>query len=298
MPWSEVQLQIRNALTQLLFSKQTYHLLFLWSLTWFSYWLFMKGQYTPINTAGTAVSAALLVSSQFSGVRALFGRARSRGKNRIAEVESSSITASPPVPEATITIEASQEHNLREEILTETQLQIQTLNVDDLKQNDLEVSNETSCIIQDETTEVKPEDNTITLVQVENSNKETLETQRTEDAYNEAPKKTRKLKKHTTEIPIKLAENTQPPPNTDAGQQEFESLMQIAEANAKAEYSLTEERQNNCTPKNAPQEQAPSATNGCPKNLAYYNQTPKPKEIPAECLTCSKLIACVCRTSN
>jgi hypothetical protein len=331
----------------------------------------MKGQYNAINTGGTAVSAALLVSTQFSAVRTLFGRARSRVINvnvqQLVEAESCSTTGTPQVPDAAATIEGLQEYNLEEEILTETQLQMETIDVVTSKQNDLEVSNETSCITQNEINEVKSEENTLpnetstinqnTLLdetptnqttcsnentkpnieeptttenqtinppitseetnttekdaqtqppeenttqpnQTETTNQETTETQLTNDTCAETPKKHRKPKTHTTETPEKLTENPQLTPNVNAGQQEFESLMKIAEANAKTEYSPTEERQDTWTPISAPQEPAPSATNGCPKNLEYYNQTPKPKETPIECYTCSRLIACVCRTSN
>jgi hypothetical protein len=42
----------------------------------------------------------------------------------------------------------------------------------------------------------------------------------------------------------------------------------------------------------------PSDTNGCPKNLDYYTQKPRPKQAPEECIACKKLIPCVCLTSN
>lgn len=296
----------------------------------------MKGQYNAINTGGTAVSAALLVSTQFSAVRTFFGRAISRVINvnvqRLVEAESCSITATPQVSNAAATIEGPQEYNLEEEILTETQLQMETIDVDALKQNDLEVSNGTSCITQNEINEVKPEENTLpnetstinqNTLPDENPTNQTScsndytkpnieeptttenqtidppitseETNTTEkDAQTQTPEENTTQPNQTE----KIAENPQLTPNVNAGQQEFESLMKIAEANAKTKYSRTKERQATWTPRSAPQEPAPSATNGCPKNLAYYNQTPKPKETPIECYTCSRLIACVCRTSN
>ena len=334
----------------------------------------MKGQYNAINIGGTAVSAALLVSTQFSAVRTLFIRAISRVINvdvqQLVEAESYSITATPQVPDATATVEGSQEYNLVEEILTKTQLQTETIDTEVLKQNDLEVSSETSYITQNEINEVKPEENTLpnetstinqnTLPdenptnqttcsnentrlnieeltttenqtidppiiseetkttendaqtqiaeeniiqpnQTETTNQETTETQLTSYKCPETPKKHRKPKTHkthTTETPEKLTETPQLTSNVNAGLQEFELLMKIAEANAKTEYNLTEERQDTRTALSAPQEPAPSPTNGCPKNLAYYNQAPKPKETPVECFSCSRLIACVCRTSN
>lgn len=45
------------------------------------------------------------------------------------------------------------------------------------------------------------------------------------------------------------------------------------------------------TPQKPPQ--TPLKTNGCPKNLEYFNKRPKPIPIPNECLSCAKLITCV-----
>jgi hypothetical protein len=39
-------------------------------------------------------------------------------------------------------------------------------------------------------------------------------------------------------------------------------------------------------------------SNGCPKNLAYFNLKPRPKQTPEECITCKNLITCVCLTNN
>jgi hypothetical protein len=79
---------------------------------------------------------------------------------------------------------------------------------------------------------------------------------------------------------------------------EFESLMEIAEENAKKGCSLAEEKQDVCETEAIHLEPASQMTDGCPKNLEYYHQNPKPKEIPAECYTCSKLVACVYGTGK
>jgi len=44
--------------------------------------------------------------------------------------------------------------------------------------------------------------------------------------------------------------------------------------------------------------QLPSKSNGCPKNLDYFTQKPRPKQTPEECITCKNLITCVCLTSS
>ena len=43
-------------------------MIFLWVLTWYSYWIFMKGQINAINIIGAVISAGLLVFSHFSPV--------------------------------------------------------------------------------------------------------------------------------------------------------------------------------------------------------------------------------------
>jgi hypothetical protein len=37
---------------------------------------------------------------------------------------------------------------------------------------------------------------------------------------------------------------------------------------------------------------------GCPKNLEYFTQRPRPKQTPEECFTCRNLITCVCLTDK
>lgn len=37
---------------------------------------------------------------------------------------------------------------------------------------------------------------------------------------------------------------------------------------------------------------------GCPRNLDYFNQHPRPKQIPAECIFCQNVIECVCVTTT
>ena len=44
-------------------------MIFLWVLTWYSYWIFMKNQITAINVIGATISAGLLIFSHFSYVR-------------------------------------------------------------------------------------------------------------------------------------------------------------------------------------------------------------------------------------
>jgi hypothetical protein len=45
-------------------------------------------------------------------------------------------------------------------------------------------------------------------------------------------------------------------------------------------------------------QQSPIISNGCPKNLDYFMQNPRPKQMPEECFTCKNLITCVCSTDS
>ena len=56
---------LRNLLTSPFFRRQTYSLIFLWVLTWFSYWILMKGQENVINISGAVISAALILATYF-----------------------------------------------------------------------------------------------------------------------------------------------------------------------------------------------------------------------------------------
>jgi len=60
----------------------------------------------------------------------------------------------------------------------------------------------------------------------------------------------------------------------------------------------TQEQDLECTKLEDTPQQQPSKSNGCPKNLDYYTQRPRPKQTPEECITCKNLIDCVCQTSN
>ncbi len=61
-------------LTGLFLSKQTYSLIFLWALTWFSYWIFLKGQINTFNVVGALISATLILLSYFLPVRSMFSK--------------------------------------------------------------------------------------------------------------------------------------------------------------------------------------------------------------------------------
>jgi len=64
-PWSVVTLGFKNAFNKLVLSRQTYSLLCLWVLTWFSYLIFMKSQINILTISGVAISASLMVGSYF-----------------------------------------------------------------------------------------------------------------------------------------------------------------------------------------------------------------------------------------
>lgn len=71
---SVVNLHSKEVLTGLFLSRQTYSLIFLWALTWFSYWIFLKSQLNTFNIAGAVISAALIVCSYVLPSRGVFSK--------------------------------------------------------------------------------------------------------------------------------------------------------------------------------------------------------------------------------
>jgi hypothetical protein len=62
--------------------------------------------------------------------------------------------------------------------------------------------------------------------------------------------------------------------------------------------SLDKQKQESQSTQLAEKCEEPSKSNGCPKNLEYFTQRPRPKQTPEECITCKNLIACVCLIDN
>jgi hypothetical protein len=60
-----INLSPKKVLLTPFFCRQTYSLISLWVLTWFSYWIFLKGQGNIINIAGAAMSVTLILASYF-----------------------------------------------------------------------------------------------------------------------------------------------------------------------------------------------------------------------------------------
>jgi hypothetical protein len=60
-------------------------MIFLWVLTWYSYWIFMKNQINAINVIGATISAGLLVFSHFSYVRDAVSKALKLVRSKISK---------------------------------------------------------------------------------------------------------------------------------------------------------------------------------------------------------------------
>jgi hypothetical protein len=58
---SIANLGFKNRIRKLLFSKETYFLASIWTLTWFSYWIIIKNKVDSINITGAAASASFIV---------------------------------------------------------------------------------------------------------------------------------------------------------------------------------------------------------------------------------------------
>lgn len=212
---SVTNLDSKNVLTGFFFSRQTYYLVFLWVLTWYSYWIFMKNQVTTINIIGAVISGGLLVFSRFWPVRDLASKASRFLSSKISK---------------------------------KTQLTPESLDSED--QTEVEPPSMTC----------RPRVETSSICQVEESPEQTpvVETQELEP---ESMYLASKPFGQTTAV------------NTEKLEPESIDLAENSQ-------------------------QMASESNGCPKNLAYYTQKPRPKQTPEECMTCKNLIACVCLTSG
>jgi hypothetical protein len=60
-------------------------MIFLWVLTWYSYWIFMKTQINAINIIGAVISAGLLVFSHFSPFRNAASKALKLATSQISK---------------------------------------------------------------------------------------------------------------------------------------------------------------------------------------------------------------------
>ena len=60
-------------------------MIFLWVLTWYSYWIFMKNQINAINIIGATISAGLLIFSHFSHVRDAVSKAIKLVRSKISK---------------------------------------------------------------------------------------------------------------------------------------------------------------------------------------------------------------------
>jgi hypothetical protein len=231
-------------------------MIFLWVLTWYSYWIFMKLQVTPINIFGAALSAGLLVSSQFSAVRDASSKALKLVASQISKhihMTNSSLGSQSnikiQIPSATLTTKI-QTPNCKK--VDKSMLPTPVPKIKKVKPE----SSRSTPVIKTQTPELEsPQPNTL------------LKTQTPES---ESPLPPPILKTQTPE-----SESPLPPPILKTQNPEPESV-QISDK---------------CL-------QSPSKSNGCPKNLDYFTQKPRPKQTPEECITCKNLIACVCLTSN
>ena len=210
-----VNLGSKNVLTGFFFSRQTYYMVFLWVLTWYSYWIFMKNQITAINIIGAVISGGLLVFSRFLPIRNFTSK-----KSKFSPPKIGKQAAFTPV----------------------------SLGPADQTDNENSLATcippiETSSSSQVETSTVQPY---------------VLETQEFEP----------------------------------------ESVYLASKSFKEATEAKTEKLEPKSKTFSANSQQVTLESSGCPKNLSYYTQRPRPKQTPDECMTCKNLIACVCLTSS
>lgn len=140
--------------------------------------------------------------------------------------------------------------------------------------------------------ELMPGNNTITQVKTEiNENQACNEIKEEQTiSFHEAPKKRKHKKQKTQSTTIESKESKA----EDISKEEFQELIKIAEENIKNDSNTHSETKSDSVPVVCEE----PVTNGCPKNLAYYNQKPKPKQMPDECIGCINMITCVLETNS
>ena len=88
------------------------------------------------------------------------------------------------------------------------------------------------------------------------------------------------------------------PPETFAAQIHTSSFNQVGKSTLQATGFKAEELESESIQVADKSRELSLESNGCPKNLEYFTQKPRPKEPPEECLTCKNLLTCVCLTNN
>jgi hypothetical protein len=255
-------------------------MIFLWILTWFSYWIFMKQQINSINLVGAGISACLLVFSHFFPTRG----GSSKGPKQFKQA----------LPEN------SKEHPLKLLSLDlpsdiQEQRPYETTEPSLLQLSDQHKTEESH---QQPPFELQPQEVEVFELAKEPEPAEI-------DTPQMLPKKrNRRRKKHksldspsviqeqifTESLTIMtqsgcntIEEATQHLPVIELQPQEVD-VVELAKEPEPAEIDKCQ--------------QTPEKSNGCPKDLDYFTQKPRPKQTPEECFTCKNLIACVCNTDN
>jgi len=143
---------------------------------------------------------------------------------------------------------------------------------------------------------------------VETCSSPSIETQKEETESIKQPESTEQTTLPQTQEPIASPSalvDTYSSPSLETQNEENEStehttMPETQEPIAPQEITENETQKQDleCTKLEDTPQQLSSKSNGCPKNLDYYTQRPRPKQTPEECITCKNLIDCVCLTSN
>ena len=88
------------------------------------------------------------------------------------------------------------------------------------------------------------------------------------------------------------------PPETFSTQIHTSSFNQVGKSTLQATGFKAEELESESIQVADKSRELSLESNGCPKNLEYFTQKPRPKEPPEECFTCKNLLTCVCLTNN
>ena len=255
-------------------------MIFLWILTWFSYWIFMKQQINSFNLVGAGISACLLVFSHFFPTRGGSSKGPKQFKQALPEN-----SKEPPLKLSSLDLPSDIQEQKPYETTDPSLLQLSD-------------QHKTEESYQQLPFELQPQEVEVVELAKEPEPAEI-------DTPKMLPKKRnrRRKKRKSLGSPSIIQEQISTESLTIMMQSGCNTIEEAAQHLPVTELQPQEVEVVELAKEPEPAEidkcqQTPEKSNGCPKNLDYFTQKPRPKQTPEECFTCKNLIACVCNTDN
>ena len=263
-------------------------MIFLWVLTWYSYWLIMKNQINPTNIIGAAIPASLLILSQFSRVRDAFFKTL-----KLSTFQTDKNTRS---TDLFISSGLRSDKNMQiSPVTSASEIQSPCLNTGEKPPQEITIS-ESITRIQDpciNPIEGSPQETTVpeSITRIQDPCVNQIEKSPQEIT---APKSTTPIQSPCVNQIEKSPQEITAPKST--------TPIQSPCVNQMSPQKITVPKTQKQEPKSIlledKSQQPLSGSNRCPKNLDYFTKKPRPKQAPEECMTCKNLISCVCQSNS